>query len=175
MRKRILLFATVPILAVLLTATVTVLRPSSAFAKGLVPFHASISETFTAAPCGPSSRCIHAVGTGHTTHLGKVSEDATIVVDTNPADLQNGCAPEVRTTTLTAANGDKITMHGTGFSCDATSNAHDNFVITGGTGRFHGARGSGHESNVHTFTGPGVGVATVTYNGNISSVGSPCF
>lgn len=170
MRRRVLLIATVPVLAALLTAAVLVLHPSYASAKGLVRFRASISETFTAAPCGTWSRCIHAVGTGHAIHMGKVSEDATIVVDTNPADLQNGCAPETRTTKLTAANGDTITMHGTGFSCDATSSAHDNYIITGGTGRFRGARGWGNESNTHTFTGPGVGVASVSYKGNISSV-----
>lgn len=56
------------------------------------------------------------------------------------------------------------------WSCRATSDAYDNYTITGGTGRFQGASGS--EYNVHTFTGPGVGVATVTYNGAISTVGS---
>jgi hypothetical protein len=63
-------------------------------------------------------------------------------------------------------------MHGTGSSCAATSDAHDNYVIASGTGRFQGANGSGNEYNIHKFTGPGVGVATVTYNGTISSVGS---
>lgn len=172
MRKRALLVATMPVLAVLLTATVLVLRPSHASAENLVPFQASVSETFTVAPCGQWGRCITAAGTGQATHLGEIRENATIVVDTNPADLQNGCAPEVRDTTLTAANGDTLTMHGTGFSCAATSDAHDTYSVTSGTGRFQGASGSGSDYNTHTITGPGVGVASVTIDGTLSSVGS---
>ena len=171
MRTRLFLLALAPVLVATVAAALF-LRPASASADSLVPFHATVSETFTAHPSGPAARCVMAVGTGQAEHLGAITESATIVVDTNPADLQNGCAPEVRTTTLTAANGDVITMHGTGLSCAATSDAHDNYTITGGTGRFQSASGSGSEYNVHTFTGPGVGVATVTYDGTISSVGS---
>ncbi|HEX8729921.1 MAG TPA: hypothetical protein VF739_14920 [Ktedonobacterales bacterium] len=172
MRKRVALIALVMALVALAGAAALFLRPSQAGAQSLVPFHASVSETFTAAPCGVMERCVTAVGHGQAEHLGAISEIATVVVDTNPAHLQNGCAPEVRYTTLTAANGDVITLYGTGFSCAATSGAHDSYTITGGTGRFQGAGGSGDETNAHTFTGPGVGVATVNYSGTISSVGS---
>jgi hypothetical protein len=172
MLKRALLIAILPVLAVVVVTAALIVHPSHASAESLVPFQASVSETYTAAPCGQWSRCITAVGQGQATHLGEITENATVVVDTNPADAQNGCAPETRTTTLTAANGDQIMMSGTGFSCNATSDAHDNYVISGGTERFQGASGSGNEYNVHTFTGPGMGVATVTYNGTISSVGS---
>lgn len=172
MRKRIEVAALALAVVALVGVSALLLRPLRAAAASLVPFHASVSETFTAAPCGVMSRCITAVGHGQAEHLGEVSEHATIVVDTNPAHLQNGCAPETRTTTLTAANGDVITLYGAGLSCAATSDAHDNYVITGGTGRFQGASGSGDETNVHTFTGPGVGVAAVSYSGTISSVGS---
>lgn len=173
MLKRAMPMATVPALAVAMTLGVLVLRPSSAAAESLVPFHARVSETFTAAACGEWAICLTAVGSGQATHLGEISENATVVVDTNPADQLNGCAPETRTTTMTAANGDRITMSGTGLTrCGASADANDNFVITGGTGRFHGASGSGTEYNTHAFTGPGVGVATVTYDGTISSVGS---
>jgi len=161
-----------PALAVAMALTGAVMSPAAAVADSLVPFQATVSETFTAAPCGGWDRCITAVGVGEATHLGAITEKATVVVDANPADAQNGCSPETRTTTLTAANGDTVTMSGTGWSCAATSDAHDSFTITGGTGRYQGAGGSGSESNVHTFTGPGVGVATVTYDGTISSVGS---
>lgn len=163
-------------LSVGVALSASALSPSEAAAKSsavhLVPFHATVSETFTAAPCG-ADRCITAVGKGYATHLGKITESAIVDVDINPADAQNGCAPETRTTTLTAANGDTLTMLGTGLSCAATSDAHDDYVITGGTGRYRGASGSGNEYNVHTFTVPMVqGVATVTYDGTISSVGS---
>ena len=172
--KRVLLMASLPALAIVLALGILILRPSHASAATLVPFQASVSEHYTAGPCGQGLVCIHATGTGQATHLGEVTEVATVLVDVKPADRQNGCAPETRTTTLTAANGDTITMYGTGFTqCSPTSNeAHDTYSITGGTGRFQGASGSGNESNTHTFTGPGVGVASVTYSGDISSVGS---
>jgi hypothetical protein len=171
--RRVLLMAALPGLAVLLVLTVFFLRPSHTSAATLVPFQASVSETYTAAPCGPSSVCITAVGTGQATHLGAITEDASVVIDLNPADQHNGCAPETRTTTLTAANGDTITMSGTGFTrCPGSSEANDSYVVTGGTGRFQGASGSGSDSNTHTFTGPGVGVAFTTYSGDLSSVGS---
>lgn len=171
--RRVLLMAALPGLAALLALTALFLRPSPASAATLVPFQASVSENFTAAPCGQWSVCIIATGTGQATHLGAITEDASVVVDINPADQQNGCAPETRTTTLTAANGDTITMSGTGLTrCPGSSEANDSYTVTGGTGRFQGASGSGSDSNTHTFTGPGVGVASVTYSGDLSSVGS---
>lgn len=172
MTKRIALIALIPVLLALVVAAALLLRPSNAAAQSLVPFHASVSETFTAAPCGNMVRCITAVGQGEADHMGDISEHAIIVIDANPADAHNGCSPETRSTTLTAANGDVLTLYGTGWTCPATSDAHDNFTITGGTGRFQGAHGSGAEYNTHTFTGPGVGIATVTYSGDVSSVGS---
>ncbi len=171
MVKRGLQMASVSALAVALVLALPSLRPTPASADSLVPFHATVSETFTAAPCG-AARCITAVGTGHATHLGKITETATIVVDLDPTHADGDCAPEVRTTTLTTANGNTISMYGTGWSCASTSDAHDSYGITGGTGRYRGASGNGMEHNVHTFTGPGVGVSTVTYDGTISSVGS---
>lgn len=172
--RRVMLMASLPALAIVLALGILFLRPSHASAATLVPFHASVSENFTAGPCGKMLVCIHATGTGQATHLGAVTEVASVVIDVNPADQQNGCAPETRATTLTAANGDTITMTGNGLTrCSPTSTeASDNYIITGGTGRFQGASGSGSESNTHTFTGPGVGVASVTYSGDISSVGS---
>jgi hypothetical protein len=170
--KRILLMASLPALAVVLALTVLFLRPSHASAETLVPFQASVSGTFTAAQCGQWAFCISFTGSGQATHLGAFTENASVVVDINPADAQNGCGPETFTATLTAANGDTLTMHATGVACHATGTAHDNFTITGGTGRFQGASGSGTDSNTHTFTGPGAGVATTTYSGVLSSVGS---
>ncbi len=172
MRKPLSLIALALALVALVGVAALFLRPSPAAAESLVPFHASVSENFTAAPCNTKSICITAIGHGQAEHLGEISEYALVVVDVNPADLHNGCEPETRSTTLTAANGDVITMYGTGYSCPATSDAHDSYAITGGTGRFQGSSGSGTEHNTHTFTKPGVGVATVTYDGTISSVGS---
>jgi hypothetical protein len=173
MIRRALPVATAAALGIAMLLNGLVVPLSQASAASLVPFQARVAETFTAAPCGQWAVCITASGTGQAAQLGEIAESAMIVVDVNPADQQNGCAPETRATTLTAANGDEITMSGTGLTrCPGSDVANDNFVITSGTGRFEGASGSGSEQNTHTFTGPGVGVATVAYRGNISSVGS---
>ena len=173
MVKRTLPMATVATLAIALALNVLVLRPSTVSAASLIPFQAVVSETYTAGPCGIAHVCITAVGRGQATQLGEIIEHALVVIDVNPADAVNGCAPETRTTTLAAPNVVQVMMHGTGLTrCPGSNEANDNFVITGGTGRFEGAIGDGSEYNVHTFTGPGVGVATVWHDGTISSVGS---
>lgn len=162
--RRILVMA--PLLGLL------ALTPTRTSAATLVPFQASLFEHFTLSLCAPQTVCITATGTGQATHLGEVTEYASVQVDVNPADVVNGCNPETRSTVLVAANGDEITMSATGWSCDATSSAHDLYVVTGGTGRFQGACGTGTDSNGFMVTGPGGGVAVTTFSGNLSSPGS---
>lgn len=141
-------------------------------AATLVPFQATVYEHFTVSLCAPATVCIQATGSGHATHMGQVTEYASVRVDVNPADAVNGCNPETRSTVLVAANGDEITMTATGWSCSATSSAHDSYVVSGGIGRFQGAFGTGTDSNVYSITGPGTGVDVTTFSGNLSSPGS---
>jgi hypothetical protein len=155
------------------------LTPARTSAATLVPFQASVFEHYTVGPCEPPTpltACIRATGTGHASHMGQVTEYATVQLDVNPADAdKNGCNPEIRSTTLVAANGDQITMSATGWGCFATSttgSAHDSYVVTGGTGRFQGAFGSGTDSNAFMLLGSDYGVAVTTFSGNISSPGS---
>jgi hypothetical protein len=161
--RRLLILAALLGLAVLLPA-----RASAT--TMLVPFQATVDEHYTLMPCGPTTVCIQAAGSGEATHLGQVTEDSQVMADTNPADSHNGCGPETRTTVLTAANGDTLTMSATGYGCNGT--AQDSYVVTGGTGRFAGATGSGTDSVVFTLTGPGGGTAVTTYSGDLSTVGS---
>jgi hypothetical protein len=120
--------------------------PLQASAASLVPFHATVAETFTAAVCDPfPSLCVTIAGRGHATHLGRVREAATVVVDL-ASDPAPGCHTETRKTTLTAADGDQIMLDATGQNCatgPTTVTAVDAYVVTGGTGRFSGATGSG--------------------------------
>jgi hypothetical protein len=153
------------------------LTPTRTSAATLVPFQASVFEHFSEGFCAPQTVCITAAGTGQATsgqasHLGKVTEDFSVQVDVNPADVVNGCSPETRSTVLVAANGDEITMSATGWSCFATSSASDSYVVTGGTGRFQGAFGSGTDSNTFMLTSSDSGVAVTTFSGNLSSPGS---
>ena len=145
------------------------LTPTRTSAASLVPFQATIFEHYTLDFCAPRTVCITATGTGQATHLGEVTEYASVRVDVNPSDVVNGCSPETRSTVLVANNGDEITMSATGWSCSATSSARDSYVVSGGTGRVQGASGTGTDYNVHDIT---TGVAVTTFSGNISSPGS---
>lgn len=160
----------IPAIAVLLGLLALV--PTRASAATLVPFQATVFEHYTLSLCAPATVCITAHGTGQATQLGDVTEVASVRVDINPADTVNGCSPETRTTVLVAANGDEIAMSATGCGYAATNSARDSYIVSGGTGRFQGASGSGTDSNVHMLTGPGVGVAWVNFSGDLSSPGS---
>ena len=133
-------------LLVLLGATA-----QTAAAKQAVPFRAvlvTINET--PAPCGEMHLCIALDGNGIASHLGLVRETGQVEIDL--ASQSGPCTNNVRTMLLTAANGDQLSLLITGVNCDtgATSGitgiSHDTWVVTGGTGRFSGATGSGTET-----------------------------
>ncbi len=147
--------------------------PSQASAASPVPFQATIAETFTAAPCAPvPSLCVTIMGSGHATHLGQVHELAAVYSDL-ASQASPGCFTETRTTILTAANGDQLTLVSTGHHCvtsPTTETAVDSYVVAGGTGRFRGATGSGTNTATIDLAS---GTASVTFSGVLSSPGSP--
>lgn len=107
-------------------------------------------------------------GAGHAAHLGKVTLTTTEVLDfaSSPgtAIVRDG-----RMVTV-AANGDQLrwSYSGTGsLPPDANGNIplSGTFVITGGTGRFSDASGSGHFRGVGNVV---TGIASVSYLGTIS-------
>lgn len=162
-------------LAVAVLCAVMVAVPQQAAATSLVPFRAVVAETFTAGPCPPiPSLCVTSTGSGQAAHLGNVRESTVTVLDLaskpGPGCATDGHA-ETRATTLFAANGDQITLVGTGYSCPTgptTLTAVDSYVVTGGTGRFSGASGSG------TITGTidlANGTAVDTFSGVLSQAG----
>ncbi len=146
------------------------LLPGRAQAASLVPFGGTISEQFHVMLC-TGCRVVYITGAGELQHLGVTTEISTVIVSTIP--LLDGCFPETRATTLTAANGDQIYISGSGQSCPNNTST-DQWQITGGTGRFTGASGFGTESGARTFLSfaPPSGVATLTYSGWVSSPGS---
>ncbi len=170
--------ATVPgrwiALAVAVLCAVLVAIPQQA-AANLVPFRATVAETFTAGPCPPTpSLCVTATGNGQATHLGNIRESAAIV-----SNLASGPGPgcatdghaETRTTTLVAANGDQISLVATGYGCPTgptTQSAVDSYVVTGGTGRFSGASGSGTITATIDLASL---TAVVTFSGVLSEAG----
>jgi len=163
------------ILAVAVLCAVMVALPQQVSAASLVPFHATVAETFTAGPCAPlPSLCVTSTGSGQATHLGNVRESTVTVLDLaskpGPGCATDGHA-ETRATTLFAANGDQITLVGTGYSCPTgptTLTAVDSYVVTGGTGRFSGASGSGTITATIDLAN---GTAVDTFSGVLSQAG----
>lgn len=181
--RRAQVFGPTPPVALLVLAVVaaiaalawTIVRPQRAAATSQVPFHATISETYPPpAICSTSPDtllCIAPTGSGQATHLGQTSESARIVEDLSK-QISADCNSETRTTTLTGANGDQITMVATGFACatsPTTVSARDVYTITGGTGRFTGATGMGADS---VSIDRAARTATATYDGTLSAPGS---
>jgi hypothetical protein len=163
------------ILAAAALCAVLVAVPQQAAAANLVPFRATVAETFTASPCPPiPSLCVTNTGSGQATHLGNIRESTVTVLDLaskpGPGCATDGHA-ERRTTTLYAANGDQVTLTATGYSCPTgptTLSFVDSYVVTGGTGRFAGASGGG------TITGTvdlANGTAVDTFSGALSEAG----
>ena len=153
-------------------ALATVAVPTASAGATTVPFRATIAETFTINPaCFPARLCGDITGSGHGSHLGKIGESAAIVSYLS-TPLGGGCFPETRTTTLTAANGDELTLAAAGTNCPTsptTVAASDTFTVTGGTGRFVGASGSG---TVSATVDLATSTAVVTLSGVLSSPGS---
>jgi hypothetical protein len=84
------------------------------------------------------------------------------------------------TTVFTAANGDVLRMEHSGtfeLVFDASnnpiaSNGRLAWTVTGGTGRFEGATGSGTGTANTTITGPASGITAGTWMGTISYNGT---
>ncbi|HEX8919038.1 MAG TPA: hypothetical protein VF898_11090 [Chloroflexota bacterium] len=159
-----------------LAATVAV--PSHASAMSQVPFRATVAEIDRGEAFCPTTQtrylCVTLTGTGQATQLGTLQESAVVVVDLSTAGVAGpGCASELRTSTLTAAHGDQVTLQGPGQACGDSHHATalDLWVVTARTGRFAGATGSGF--NVASIDRNSTPVTSVTtFSGTISSPGS---
>jgi hypothetical protein len=119
--------------------------------KQKVPFHAQL-VVLNEPPvlCAPVQLCLALSGNGQATHLGRVSEvgQAVIYLASQP-----GPTPDCRSVTnamlLTGAKGDQLAVLLSGVNCQTgatsgiTALTHGTWVVTGGSGRFNGATGSG--------------------------------
>jgi hypothetical protein len=138
-----------------------------AFAQ--VPFKGDLS--LLNVPAADSTGCpaqtvrFNVTGGGHVTHMGAVTNAQVVCL--NPADLTF-----TGEFTLTASNGDTVSAQISGHAVPVSGPVimvYGQFVITGGTGRFEGATGSG------TGTGPInllTGLGTHHLDGTISSPGA---
>jgi hypothetical protein len=150
--------------------------PQGAAAKSLVPFHATTRETVAVVPCDPNFLCISITGSGHATQLGKISESAHYAIDLVNVPTP-GCNTNSGTMTLTGGNGDSIrlALHGTGCNASPTTQTIVNsYVVTGGTGRFSGATGSGTETVHSEVTNPAAPTGVARFEGTLSSPRPHC-
>ena len=131
----------------LLSTCLVVTAPAAAGERKepkLVPFRGTAAGTYEVQP-PPPNVIITATGVGQATHLGRFSFLIRNTV-TPVATPRPGCVTsttETFTATLTAANGDTLTLVGTGTGCQnpPTVAVVDTATVTGGTGRFEGATG----------------------------------
>ena len=148
--------------ALVLTLTLT----SSALADQ--PFKASMSESFVPVACPAGTLCANALGRGNAAGMGNTTETSLGIVDLARWSSETGCAPEAATTTLMAANGDQLFLTTNGAFCQTgptTAVDSGTYQVTGGTGRFAGARGSGAYVTQASMTD---GTSVTTMNGNLT-------
>ena len=151
----------------LLAAVTLVFAPQPATAGDQVPFRADFNTVFESTINFPFVS-VHVTGDGEATHLGRTAIETTNQV----GNLLTGAT--TATYHFTAANGDEIVAEfdfvalptPTGFTFTG------NWEITGGTGRFTNASGSGTLEGRADFTSPTGGVGQFSMIGTISSPGS---
>jgi hypothetical protein len=159
---RTLLAILAAVAAVLLTTPPVATAAATTPFKSEVTAQASLAETPV-----PGVLTLTGSGVGHASHLGNVSVSNTETLDfvTSPG----GLAIRDGRMVMVAANGDELhwAYEGAGSLPDTqgVSAFSGTFLVTGGTGRFADATGSG------TFYGTGdtvTGVANVAYHGTIA-------
>jgi hypothetical protein len=123
-------------------------------AKDNVPFKGDGDEVITSAQQVSDGLHFTVFTTGHATHLGEFTRQATAVLQSNGA--------VTGTVVWTAANGDQLLANlAAGFVSPTT--AVGTYSFTGGTGRFDNASG---EANFKSTTSDGVHFA-LTFEGTI--------
>jgi hypothetical protein len=138
-------------------------------ASDQVPFRAAFSTEFTSVFVPPSFLYISVTGQGNASHLGATSA----VTDNQIVNVETGSA--TATYTLTGANGDTVVLEMVFQTTFLPNNAvtfEGDYTVTGGTGRFYGATGSGNLAGSAIVTGPNTGVGSFSVAGTISSPGS---
>lgn len=122
----------------LVTAAILFGLPEKAAAKEEAPFKARFVTEVSATPA-PPLLYLEITGEGQASHMGRTFT----YTDNQVVNLITGAA--TATYTLVAANGDKVVVAielQANFVADGVTFA-GTYVVTGGTGRFSGATGSG--------------------------------
>ena len=148
------------VLGVMVLATFPVV-----FASHSTPFNGSFSGSFTFT----SQTAATVSGTGQLSHLGKTTF-AAVSTTTGPASCQGGFVATEQDT-FTAANGDKLFITANETACPTSTTSFQltgPLTITGGTGRFEHASGSGSVDINAVMTSQTGGTFTATSTGTIT-------
>lgn len=152
------------LMSVTAIAMLTLVAPSVR-AEGDRPFKGIFEGTFA---INPATLQLKFAGDGPASHLG----ESAIAGDSQLVPSGPGCFQIVTdTVTLTAANGDQLVLTNSGEDCfDETGHIIGvaTFTVTGGTGRFDGATGTGTTEVVATPNETGLaGAFVLTLRGRI--------
>ena len=109
-------------------------------------------------------------GAGRANHMGRIGTDGHAVITGPDEKTCPGGLANVHVETLTAANGDSLTITSQDVACPVALSpgafvGTGNWTVTGGTGRFATATGAGR------FDGSldlGLGTFTITLRGNLA-------
>lgn len=149
------------LVAMLIALGIIGMGANSAPAAGVqVPFSASYS--------GTAATDLTFSGTGTATHLGRIANNGYAVITGPSSSCLEGFA-NTNYQTLTAANGDSLTLTSSDEACPIGQGVYrgtGHYVVTGGTGRFSGATGQGTFDGRADFT---QGVFTFQLTGTISA------
>jgi hypothetical protein len=135
-------------------------------AGGKDSFHVSLSGTATAT----SQSTILWAGSGTATRMGHVTNQGNVVLLGPDSSCPNGIA-NVNTETLTTSDGDALTISSTDVACPVGPgqfHGTGQWHVTGGTGRFSGATGSGSADGGADFN---AGTFTLTLTGTLTRPG----
>ncbi len=121
-------------------------------------------------PNGPTSAVYSGTGTAAQLGLARMQGDIAI---TGPASCPNGFAA-THSDTLTASDGSRVHMTISETSCPrpadpSTYDCTGTYTVTGGTGRFASATGSGGWTGSVAFSPDGSATFATSYSGTLSS------
>jgi hypothetical protein len=133
-------------LVIAVAVAVLAFAATAASAHGSRPLHGTLLGAFSFGPCPADApagaACLHDELSGSLKGVGPVTGAFDVAIDAAHAD-EHGVAPIAKLGSFVARNGDRLDVAATGSFDFGASVATYTYTVTGGTGRFSHATGSG--------------------------------